>query len=265
NVNAKEGLLRNIIVRNSSKGTMLVMVFGENSPEIIQPMLLAIQGQFPEISSLQYIINEKPNDSIQDQTLIPFAGENHINETMDGLEFRIAPKSFFQTNTQQAIRLYRETLALAGLTGGELVYDLYTGTGTIANFLARKAGKVIGIEYVTDAIADAKVNSQINGISNTEFHAGDMKKILTPEFIQAKGMPDVIVTDPPRGGMDKEVVEQILLVAPQKIVYVSCNPATQARDIALLSDQYRVTVVQPVDMFPQTHHVESIALLEKKN
>jgi 23S rRNA (uracil1939-C5)-methyltransferase len=264
NVNAKVGFMRNVIIRTATRGLMVVIVFGENDPSKIEGTLQFLSERFPEITSLNYVVNLKVNDTIADQEVVCFKGEPYLTENMDDLTFRIAPKSFFQTNTEQAIRLYRETLALAGLKGNETVYDLYTGTGTIANFLAKKAKKVIGIEYVADAIEDAKVNSQINGISNTTFYAGDMKKILTSEFVYKEGNPDVIVTDPPRGGMEKEVVELLLRVVPKRIVYVSCNPATQARDIALLSEKYEVKVVQPVDMFPHTHHVESIALLQKR-
>lgn len=264
NVNAKVGFMRNVMVRTSTKGLMVIIVFGENEMDKIEPLLQFLKVNFPQITSLNYIINLKVNDTIADQEVNCYHGEPYLIEEMDGLNFQIAPKSFFQTNTAQAIRLYQETLSLAGLKGNEIVYDLYTGTGTIANFLARKAKKVVGIEYVADAIKDAKVNSQINNITNTSFYAGDMKNILTSEFVYKEGNPDVIVTDPPRGGMEKEVVEMLLRVVPAKIVYVSCNPATQARDIAMLSEKYEVRVVQPVDMFPHTHHVESIALLVKK-
>lgn len=223
-----------------------------------------ISSSFPGITSLQYIINKKLNDTIHDQEVILFKGKPFITENMEGLKFRISPKSFYQTNSQQAYELYKTARDFAGLTGSELVYDLYTGTGTIANFVARQCKKVIGIEYVEDAIADAKINSVENNIHNTSFFAGDMKDVLNDEFIRTNGKSDVIITDPPRAGMHEDVVNAILKIAPEKVVYVSCNPATQARDLALMKEQYAVAKVQPVDMFPQTHHVENVVLLMKK-
>jgi 23S rRNA (uracil1939-C5)-methyltransferase len=223
-----------------------------------------IKTSFPEITSLLYIINQKGNDSIHDQEIIVYSGVGYIEEEMEGLKFRIGPKSFYQTNSLQAYELYKITRDYAQLTGNETVYDLYTGTGTIANFVAKKAKKVIGVEFIPSAIEDAKVNSNINKITNTDFFAGDMKDVLTNDFIAQHGQPDVIITDPPRAGMDAKVIDVILNAAPKRIVYVSCNPGTQARDLALLDHAYKVTKVRAVDMFPQTHHVESVALLERR-
>lgn len=219
---------------------------------------------FPEITSLQYIINGKGNDTIYDQDVICFHGRDHIFEEMEGLKFKINAKSFYQTNSEQAYELYKITRDFAGLTGNELVYDLYTGTGTIAQFVAKNAKKVIGVEAVPEAIEDAKTNAQNNTIENVAFFVGDMKNVFNQEFIETHGIPDIIITDPPRDGMHADVVKQILSVSPQKIVYVSCNSATQARDLALMDSMYKVTKVQPVDMFPQTHHVENVVLLEKR-
>ncbi len=230
----------------------------------IESLLNHISEKFPEITSLMYIVNSKSNDSITDQEVILFRGKDHFFEQMEDLKFKIGPKSFYQTNSEQAYNLYCKTREFAGLTGNEIVYDLYTGTGTIANFVAKDAKKVIGIEYIPEAIEDAKVNSEINQITNTEFFAGDMKDILTSDFIENHGNPDVIISDPPRAGMHVDVVETILKANPKKIVYVSCNPATQARDINLLDGTYKVTKVQPVDMFPHTYHVENIVLLEHR-
>jgi len=259
------GLMRNIIIRTSTTGeVMLIVVFYENEPEQIKALLTHIAEQFPEISSLLYIINEKANDTITDQEVLVFKGKDHIFEEMEGLKFKIGPKSFYQTNSEQAYNLYQITRDFAGLTGEELVYDLYTGTGTIANFVSRQAKQVIGIEYVPEAIEDAKVNSEINGITNTLFFAGDMKDLLNTAFIEEYGRPDVIITDPPRAGMHDDVIETILFAEPQRIVYVSCNPATQARDLSLLSSKYKVAKVQPVDMFPHTHHVENVVLLTRE-
>jgi 23S rRNA (uracil1939-C5)-methyltransferase len=210
-----------------------------------------------------YVINSKRNDSLNDQEPILYKGVDHLVEEMNGLKFRIGPKSFYQTNTKQALELYRIAKDFAGLTGNEIVYDLYTGTGTIANYIARSAYKVIGIEYVSEAISDAKVNSAINGITNTSFFAGDIREVLSEQFIKVNGKPDVIITDPPRAGMHEDVVKEIIKASPDKIVYVSCNTSTQARDISLLSEKYIVELVQPVDMFPQTHHVENVVLLRK--
>ncbi len=261
----QEGFLRNLIIRTSSKGEiMVIVVFYYDDQNLIKSLLDHISEKFPEITSLMFIVNSKANDSITDQEVILYKGNDHIYEQMEDLKFKIGPKSFYQTNSEQAYNLYSKTREFANLTGKETVYDLYTGTGTIANFVAKKANKVIGIEYVPEAIEDAKVNSEINHISNTNFFAGDMKDILTSEFIKKQGNADIIITDPPRAGMHKDVIETILRANPQKIVYVSCNPATQARDISLLDEKYKVTKVQPVDMFPHTYHVENIVLLEHK-
>ncbi len=259
---AKKGFLRNIIMRIASKTEiMLAVVFGENNPNKILEVMHFLNKKFPQISSLQYFINEKLNDSVADLTPIHYAGKPYLEEKMEELTFRVGAKSFYQTNSAQAYQLYSVARDFAGLTGEELVYDLYTGTGTIANFVAKKAKKVIGIEYVTEAIEDAKVNSEINQIDNTLFFAGDMKNVLTKDFLEQYGSPDVIITDPPRAGMHEDVVKVILEANPKKIVYVSCNPATQARDIAMLYPTYKVEKVQPVDMFPQTHHVENVILM----
>jgi 23S rRNA (uracil1939-C5)-methyltransferase len=261
----QNGLLRNIIIRTSTTGElMLIVVFYEDDKPKHNALLNHLAGKFPEITSLLYIINEKANDTITDRDVSAFRGKDHIFEEMEGLKFKIGPKSFYQTNSEQAYNLYKIARSFAGLTGNELVYDLYTGTGTIANFTARNARQVIGIEYVPEAIEDARINSEINGIDNTLFFAGDMKDILNTAFIEEYGRPDVIITDPPRAGMHDDVIETILLAEPQRIVYVSCNPATQARDLNLLDSKYKVTKVQPVDMFPHTHHVENIVLLKKK-
>ncbi len=262
----QHGLLRTLIVRIASTGEiMAVMCFGEDNPEKIGEVMNAIRAEFPEITSLLYVTNLKVNDTITDQEVVTHSGKDFIEEEMEGLRFRIGPKSFYQTNSRQAYELYTVARDFAGLTGNELVYDLYTGTGTIANFVSRRASHVIGIEYVPEAIEDAKVNSAINDIRNTEFHAGDMKDVLTDEFIAVHGRPDVIIVDPPRTGMHNDVVNVILNASPRRIVYVSCNPATQARDIALLDTKYRVTAIQPVDMFPHTHHVENVVKLELRD
>lgn len=259
------GLMRTLIVRTSTTGElMLIVVFYDDDKEKHNDILSAIETEFPQITSLLYIINQKANDTITDQEVRVWSGNDFIYEKMEGLKFKIGPKSFYQTNSEQAYNLYKIARDFAGLTGRELVYDLYTGTGTIANFVAGKAQKVIGIEYVEDAIADAKVNSSINQIGNTLFFAGDMKDILTQDFINKHGRPDVIITDPPRAGMHDDVINTILFAEPQRIVYVSCNPATQARDLSLLDEKYKVTAVQPVDMFPHTHHVENVVLLLKR-
>ncbi len=265
---AQHGLLRDIIIRNSNTGEWMVIVqfhFDEPGDEDkAMGLMRHLADTFPQISSLMYVDNQKCNDTIGDQNIITYKGTDHIFETMEELRFKVGPKSFYQTNTEQAYHLYSVAREFAALTGNELVYDLYTGTGTIANFVARKARRVIGIEYVPEAIEDAKINSEINGIGNTEFFAGDMKDILNDEFIAHYGRPDVIITDPPRAGMHPEVVQTILRTAPRRIVYVSCNPATQARDLALLDVSYRVMTVQPVDMFPHTPHVENVVLLERR-
>lgn len=264
----QHGLLRDIIIRNSNTGEwMLIVQFHYDEEEDgmrAQKLMKHIADAFPEITSLMYVNNQKCNDTIGDQEVVVFKGYDHIFETMENLKFKVGPKSFYQTNTEQAYHLYCVAREFAGLTGNELVYDLYTGTGTIANFVAGKARKVIGIEYVPEAIEDAKVNSDINGIGNTLFYAGDMKDILNDEFIAAHGRPDVIITDPPRAGMHQDVVDTILRAQPRRIVYVSCNPATQARDLSLLDVAYSVVAVQPVDMFPHTPHVENVVLLEKR-
>jgi len=259
------GLLRNIIVRTSTTGDlMLIVCFFSEQKENRENLMAAIADKFPQITSLMYVINGKGNDTIHDQEIILYRGNDHILEEMEGLKFKIGPKSFYQTNSEQAYELYKVTREFAGLKGDEVVYDLYTGTGTIANFIARGVQKVVGIEYVPEAIEDAHVNSELNGISNTSFFSGDMKKILTSDFIAQNGKPDVIIADPPRAGMDEEVVKTILEATPEKVVYVSCNPATQARDLALMDEMYKVTRIQPVDMFPHTHHVENVVLLERR-
>ena len=274
--NAREhrGLLRNMMIRLSNTKELMVLMqfcfvpFDELSVSQLREqaleMLAWMHESFPEVSSLLWVNNEKFNDTIGDLEVQLFSGIDHIFLEMEGLRFKVGPKSFYQTNTEQAYILYKVAREFAGLTGHELVYDLYTGTGTIANFVASKARKVVGIEYVSEAIEDAKVNSKINGIENTEFFAGDMKDILNRDFIQKHGKPDVIITDPPRAGMHQDVIDTILFADPQRIVYVSCNPATQARDLQLLNEAYEVKRVQPVDMFPHTQHVENVVLLEKK-
>jgi len=266
------GLLRTLMIRIASTGdVMTVVVFGEDNPGAVSDILEAVKGEFPQITSLQYIINLKVNDSYADQEVVLFSGRDYIEEEMEGLRFRINAKSFYQTNSRQAYELYKVARHFAGLdnnvlTEGErpLVYDLYTGTGTIANFVARGARHVIGIEYVEEAIADAKANAAANGLDNTEFYAGDMKDVLTDGFILEHGRPDVMIIDPPRAGMHEDVVKVILNAEPQVLVYVSCNPATQARDLTLLDVKYEVTDVQPVDMFPHTHHVENVVRLVRR-
>lgn len=262
-----KGLLRSIMIRNSNTGELMLLVQFriENEQENGQAMALMdhLAEKFPQITSLLYVDNHKCNDTFADQTVHVFKGNDHIYELMEDLKFKVGPKSFYQTNTDQAYILYKVARDFASLTGNELVYDLYTGTGTIANFVAKKAKRVIGIEYVEEAIQDAKVNSSINNIDNTLFFAGDMKDILNKDFILKYGKPDVIITDPPRAGMHKDVIDTILFAMPERIVYVSCNPATQARDLQMLCQQYHVTKVQPVDMFPHTQHVENVVLLEK--
>ena len=262
------GLLRNMMLRTSATGEiMLLMQFcmrGADDEAQAKALLEHLHAAFPEVTSLLYVNNTKCNDTIGDLDVQTFAGTPFIYETMEGLRFKVGPKSFYQTNTEQAYELYKVARNFAALTGDELVYDLYTGTGTIANFVARQARQVVGIEYVPEAIEDAKVNAALNGLDNTLFYAGDMKDILTTGFIERHGKPDVIITDPPRAGMHADVVNAILFAAPRRIVYVSCNPATQARDLALFDTDYRVTKVQPVDMFPQTHHVENVVCLERR-
>ena len=266
NEHTHKGLLRTLIVRMNDAGeVMVVVVFGEDMNEKSRGLMAMIQSEFEEVVSLWYCVNKKMNDTIGDQELVLYAGKDHLIETMEELRFKIRPKSFYQTNTLQALRLYEVAREFAGLTGKETVYDLYTGTGTIAQFVARQARQVIGIEYVEDAIEDARLNAQMNGIDNVRFFAGDMKDILTREFISEQGQPDVVITDPPRAGMHEDVVKVLLEAAPKRIVYVSCNPATQARDVNLLAADYTVRRVQPVDMFPQTQHVENVVLMEREN
>ena len=261
----QNGLMRTLIIRTSSTGELMVIVVFFEDDEKKRTMLMKhLADTFPEITSLLYIINSKKNDTITDQEVITWSGNDCMYEEMEGLKFKIGPKSFYQTNSAQAYNLYKVTRDFAQLSETDLVYDLYTGTGTIANFVARNVAKVVGIEYVEEAIEDAKANSLANGIDNTLFYAGDMKDILNQEFILEHGRPDVLITDPPRAGMHTDVVEAILFANPKRIVYVSCNPATQARDINLLDANYRVTRVQPVDMFPHTHHVENVVLLERR-
>lgn len=265
---AQHGLLRNMMIRTSTTGEiMLLLQFCIRTDEEqmqAHEVLKYVKTEYPEVTSLLWVNNTKCNDTIGDLELHTYAGSDFIYETMEGLRFKVGPKSFYQTNTEQAYVLYQVARNFAGLTGTELVYDLYTGTGTIANFVAHRARQVIGIEYVPEAIEDAKENAKLNGLSNTLFYAGDMKDILNRDFIQSHGRPDVIITDPPRAGMHNNVIEAILFAAPRRIVYVSCNPATQARDLQVLNDEYEVKSVQPVDMFPQTHHVENVVLLEAR-
>ncbi len=265
NTRHQTGLLRTVMIRNTSIGEVMVVIqfFKEDKAKRIL-LLDFLTERFPQITSLQYIINGKANDTIYDQEVICYKGKDHIFEEMEGLKFKINAKSFYQTNSDQAFELYKITREFAGLTGSELVYDLYTGTGTIAQFVAKQAKKVIGVESVPDAIAAAKENAQLNGINNVEFFVGDMKLVFNDAFIAAHGHPDVIITDPPRDGMHKDVVQQILNIAPKKVVYVSCNSATQARDLEILDAMYKVTKSQAVDMFPQTFHVENVVLLEKR-
>tara|TARA_R110000868_G_scaffold358814_5_gene620581 strand:+ start:2635 stop:4059 length:1425 start_codon:yes stop_codon:yes gene_type:complete len=265
NTRNQTGLLRTMMIRTSSTGDLMVMIqFFKDDPVKRNMLLDFIAEMFSQVSSLQYVINEKANDTIYDQEVICYKGKDHIFEEMEGLKFKINVKSFYQTNSNQAFELYKIARDFAGLTGTELVYDLYTGTGTIAQFVAKQAKKVIGVESVPDAILAAKENAQLNTITNVEFYVGDMKKVFNTSFTAMHGQPDVIITDPPRDGMHKDVIEQILNIAPNKVVYVSCNSATQARDLALMDGVYKVTKVQAVDMFPQTFHVENVVLLEKR-
>lgn len=264
-IKAQQGLMRTLMVRIASTGeVMLIVVFARPEQEKIDDMMGAIAAEFPEITSLLYVVNQKVNDTIADQEVITYRGRDYINEEMEGLQFRIGPKSFYQTNSLQAYELYKVARRMAYLKPDDLVYDLYTGTGTIANFVARQVKKVVGIEYVPEAIADAKLNSEVNGIDNTIFFAGDMKDVLTDGFIAEHGRPDVMIIDPPRAGMHEDVVNVILNARPERIVYVSCNPATQARDLALMDSLYRVEEVQPVDMFPHTHHVENVVRMTRR-
>lgn len=264
-IKAQQGLMRTLMVRIASTGeVMLIVVFARPEQEKIDDLMGAIAAEFPEITSLLYVVNQKVNDTIADQEVITYRGRDYINEEMEGLQFRIGPKSFYQTNSLQAYELYKVARRMACLKPDDLVYDLYTGTGTIANFVARQVKKVVGIEYVPEAIADAKLNSEVNGIDNTIFFAGDMKDVLTDGFIAEHGRPDVMIIDPPRAGMHEDVVNVILNARPERIVYVSCNPATQARDLALMDSLYRVEEVQPVDMFPHTHHVENVVRMTRR-
>jgi len=263
NMRQHTGFLRNLVIRNSSGGSfMVIVVFFHDEPERRNRLLDHLASEFTRITSLFYVINSKKNDSLADQEPVLYKGEDHLEEELDGLKFRIGPKSFFQTNREQALKLYRSAASMAGLTGNETVYDLYTGTGTIANFMASKAKRVIGIEYIGEAVRDAEINSAVNKITNTEFLAGDIKNVLSGQLAEKYGHPDVVITDPPRAGMHEDVIRRIIEAGPRKIVYISCNPATQARDISLLAGRFRVTRIQPVDMFPQTHHVENIVLME---
>jgi 23S rRNA (uracil1939-C5)-methyltransferase len=264
-IREKKGLLRNLIIRTSSTGEVMVIIQFFREDKDISLLLEFLKEKFPEITSLYYVINSKGNETFHDLDLNLYYGKHYITEKMENLEFRVGPKSFYQTNSLQAYSLYKVARDFAGLTGKEVVYDLYTGTGTIANFVAGMAKKVVGVEYVPMAIEDAKINSEINGIKNTFFYAGDMKDILSDEFVKENGHPDVIITDPPRAGMHEDVVQMLRGIAAPKIVYVSCNPATQARDLALLSDLYEIQKIQPVDMFPQTAHVENVVLLQRIN
>ncbi|WP_289024544.1 23S rRNA (uracil(1939)-C(5))-methyltransferase RlmD [uncultured Salegentibacter sp.] len=265
NARKQEGLLRTLMIRTSSTGELMVLIqFFYEDREKRELLLEAVAEMFPEITSLQYVINEKGNDTIYDQEVICYKGRDHIFEQMEGLQFKINAKSFYQTNSAQAYELYKITRDFANLQGDEIVYDLYTGTGTIAQFVAKKAKKVVGVEVVPEAIIDAKENAERNQINNAQFFVGDMKKVFSESFINTHGQPDVIITDPPRDGMHKDVVAQIIGILPERIVYVSCNSATQARDLSLLDEYYKVTKVQPVDMFPQTHHVENVVCLERK-
>lgn len=264
-IKAQQGLMRTLMVRIASTGeVMLIVVFARPEQEKIDDLMGAIAAEFPEITSLLYVVNQKVNDTIADQEVITYRGRDYINEEMEGLQFRIGPKSFYQTNSLQAYELYKVARRMACLKPDDLVYDLYTGTGTIANFVARQVKKVVGIEYVPEAIADARLNSEVNGIDNTIFFAGDMKDVLSDGFIAEHGRPDVMIIDPPRAGMHEDVVNVILNARPERIVYVSCNPATQARDLALMDSLYRVEEVQPVDMFPHTHHVENVVRMTRR-
>lgn len=265
NLNEHSGFLRNLIIRNTMTNEwMVILSVGEDRPEDIRLTLDSLVAEFPQLTSVMYVVNTKQNDTINDLDIHLHHGKDHIMEEMEGLKFRVGPKSFYQTNGPQAYELYKIAREFADLTGNETVYDLYTGTGTIAQFVAKDAGKVVGIEYVEAAIEDAKANAALNGIDNVTFYAGDMKDVFTQELIDKEGSPDVVITDPPRAGMHADVVARLNELLPDRIVYVSCNPGTQARDIALLSDNYRVTRSRAVDMFPHTHHVENVTLLERR-
>lgn len=265
-IKQKQGFLRTLIIRTTStKETMVILSFFHENEGLRKALLNAVKSEFPEITSLLYVINSKGNDTITDQNIECFSGQEFIFERMENLRFKIGPKSFYQTNSEQAYKLYKVVRDFAQLNGNETVYDLYTGTGTIANFVARQSKKVVGIEYVSEAIEDAKENSKINDISNTVFYAGDIKSVLNSNFYSVNGFPDVIITDPPRAGMHTDVVDSIINSGARKIVYVSCNPATQARDLGLMDTEYKTIKIQPVDMFPHTHHVENVVLLEKRD
>ncbi|WP_416989084.1 23S rRNA (uracil(1939)-C(5))-methyltransferase RlmD [Alistipes dispar] len=265
NARTHTGLMRNMIVRTASTGeVMVVVVFGADDRPRIGALMEHLAASFPQITSLFYVVNTKLNDSVGDLDPVLWCGKDHIVERMEGLQFKVGPKSFYQTNSEQAYELYKVARDFAALGPGDVLYDLYTGTGTIANFCAAHCRKVVGVEYVPEAIADARINSEVNGIANTVFYAGDMKAVLDDEFIAANGRPDVVILDPPRAGVDEPVIGVILRAAPQRIVYVSCNPATQARDLALMDGAYRVEAVQPVDMFPHTHHVENVVKLVRR-
>ena len=263
------GVLRNMMLRTSTTGEVMLLIQAKIEDDAqmkqLHSVLAFVADNFPQVTSLLYVVNNKCNDTFGDLEVHTFKGTDVIYEEMEGLRFKVGPKSFYQTNSRQAYNLYKVAREFAALTGDEVVYDLYTGTGTIANFVARKARKVVGIEYVEDAVIDARENSRLNGLDNLIFFAGDMKDILTRDFIEEHGRPDVIITDPPRAGMHNDVIDTILFAAPKRIVYVSCNPATQARDLSLLDKDYKVTAVQPVDMFPHTHHVENVVLLERRD
>lgn len=264
-VRKHEGALRNLIIRNTSTGElMVIVVFAHPEQGQIELLMDFVKQSFPQITSLLYVINQKKNDTIFDQDIYVYAGRDHIFEEMEGLKFKIGAKSFYQTNSKQAYELYKVAKEFAELKGNELVYDLYTGAGTIANFIARSVSKVVGIEYVPSAIEDAKLNAQLNGLPNTKFFAGDMKDVLTTDFVNEQGKPDVIITDPPRAGMHADVVSRILEIEADKVVYVSCNPATQARDVEMMSQKYEVSRIRPVDMFPHTQHIENVVLLKLK-
>ncbi len=265
NVREHTGLMRNLIIRTASTGeVMVIVVFALDDRERIEALMTYVSERFPQITSLMYVVNTKLNDTIGDQQVVLFRGRDHIFEQMEGLRFKIGPKSFYQTNSAQAYELYKVAREFAALEGDEIVYDLYTGTGTIANFVARGCRKVVGVEYVPEAIEDAKVNASLNGLDNTVFYAGDMKDVLNEAFIEANGRPDVVILDPPRAGIHEDVAHTVLAAAPRRIVYVSCNPATQARDLAIFDVAYRVTRIQPVDMFPHTHHVENVVQLVRR-
>ena len=263
NLYTKQGILRNLIIRTASTGEVMVILSVTRFDAHVKGLLEHVRDNFPQATSLMYVENSKLNETINDLEVTLFSGKDHIIEQMEDLQFRVGPKSFYQTNSTQALELYRVARNFAQLTGNEVVYDLYTGTGTIANFVARYAKRVLGVEYLPEAIADARVNSQLNGISNTFFIAGDIKDTLSPQFMQEYGKPDVVILDPPRAGIHPDVAKALVDALPVRIVYVSCNPATQARDIALMAQHYEVTRIQPVDMFPHTHHVENVVLLER--